>query len=186
MGTGEIILLAMALSVDSLAVSMSGSVTLGKLKFGNVGIVVLTLGTIQTIFFLCGFYAGEVVSNWIEKFGPYVGFCLLLYVAGGMIRESLSKDVSVEKRDFSSIWKIILAAIATSIDAVAVGASMGLSGTVSGKEVCSISVATFIATVLFATAGMFCGCKIGTKFGKPAGLVAGIVLLIIGIGLLIK
>jgi len=178
----SIILLAIALSVDSLAVSMSGAVSMGRLRAGKVAEVTLSLAFIQTAFLLGGYFAGEAVSTWISKWGSWIGFGLLMYVGGEMIIEAI-RGSEEDQRDFGSPWKIIVAAVATSIDAVAVGASFGLTQLCS-TDLWATALMTFIATILFAGAGMFCGSAIGRKFGRPAGLCAGIVLIVIGIQLL--
>lgn len=178
----EIILMAAALSIDSFAVSMSGAVSVGKLQFQKVAKVSICLAVVQTAFFLGGFFAGEVVGNWVETWGTYIGFGLLLYVGLDMIREAMKADEG--ERDFSGAWKIIVAAVATSIDAVAVGASFGLAGFASA-DVFYTAAATFIATIAFAVAGMFSGSVVGRRFGKPAKVAAGVVLIAIGVNILL-
>jgi len=178
----EIILMAAALSIDSFAVSMSGAVSMGKLQFQKIAKVSICLAVVQTAFFLGGFFAGGVIGNWVETWGTYIGFGLLLFVGFDMIKEAMKGDEG--ERDFSGSWKIIIAAVATSIDAIAVGASFGLAKFASA-DVFYTAVATFIATIAFAVAGMLSGSAVGRRFGKPAKVVAGIVLLAIGINILL-
>lgn len=178
----KIILLSMALSVDSFAVSMSGAVSMGRINASKAIGTASILGIIQTAFFMTGCLAGGIVSVWISQWGRYIGFALLLYVAGTMIAETAGKKQE-KARDFGSIWKIIVAAVATSIDAIAVGTSFGLTGIERGTVLLT-SLMIFIATVAFALSGMYCGNAIGRRFGKSSGYFAGIILIIIGIGLL--
>jgi len=175
--------MAIALSIDSFAVSMSGAVSMGRLQLPKVAKASLTLAVVQTVFFLGGFFAGEAVGNWVEKWGSYIGFALLLFVGFDMTREAMN-DKDEAPRDFSGSWKIIIAAVATSIDAVAVGASFGLAQ-VTPEDVYLTAFSTFIATVLFALAGMFSGSAVGRRFGRPAKIAAGIVLLAIGVNILL-
>lgn len=179
----EIILLAVALSIDSLAVSFSGAVSMGRLDWKKVVEVSLVLAIVQTGFFIGGYYAGDAVSSLIQEFGKYLGFSILLYLGIKMIRES-HDDRDEESKDFSSIGRILAAGVATSIDAVAVGASFGLTGIVS-RDFYITSAATFIATVVFAVLGMCCGSFIGRKWNKASKLAAGIVLIVIGIRILL-
>jgi len=209
---GKAIVIAIALSVDSMAVSLSGSVSLGKLDWKKISCVALILALVQTLLLCAGYFAGEGISVFVSKYGPWIGFAVLLYVGGSMIYEALKEarccradgesaaeqgaegpgakgqategPGAEEQKDFGSAWKIIVAAIATSIDAMATGASFGLCG-MEGIELSVIATFTFLATIVFAVLGMLCGYKIGCRFGRPAKIVAGIVLILIGLELLI-
>ena len=183
MNIGEIILLAMALSVDSMAVSLSGSVSLGRVCAGKIAKVSFILAAIQTLFLVSGYYAGDAISSLVEKIGSIIGFALLLYVGGKMIYEAV-KGGDEEQKDFSSLIKIIVAGIATSIDAVACGASFGITH-MPCTELWTTAALTFITTIIFAVLGMVCGSAIGRRFGRKAGFLAGTVLILIGIQLLI-
>lgn len=179
----EIILLAIALSIDSLAVSFSGAVSMGRLDWKKTTEVSLVLAIVQTGFFAGGYYAGDAVSTLIQEFGKYLGFSILLVLGIKMIRES-HDEKSEENIDFSSLWRIILAGVATSIDAVAVGASFGLTA-LPVRDFTITAAATFIATVIFAVLGMYGGSFIGRKWNKASKLAAGIVLIAIGVRIML-
>lgn len=179
----EIILLAIALSIDSLAVSFSGAVSMGHLNWKKTAEVASVLAIVQTGFFAGGYYAGDAVSSLIQEFGKYLGFSILLVLGIKMIRES-HDDKAEENQDFSSLWSIFLAGVATSIDAVAVGASFGLTA-LPLRDFTITAVATFIATVIFAVLGMYGGSFIGRKWNRASRLAAGIVLILIGIRIML-
>lgn len=179
----EIILLAVALSIDSLAVSFSGAVSMGRLDWKKTANVSLVLAIVQTGFFAGGYYAGDAVSTLIQEFGKYLGFSILLVLGIKMIRES-HDEKSEENIDFSSFWRIILAGVATSIDAVAVGASFGLTA-LPVRDFTTTAIATFIATVVFAVLGMCCGSFVGQKWNKASKLAAGIVLIAISVRIML-
>lgn len=179
----EIILLAIALSIDSLAVSFSGAVSMGRLDWKKTAEISLVLAIVQTGFFAGGYYAGDAVSSLIQEFGKYLGFSILLVMGIRMIRESHDEKAE-ENVDFSSFWRIILAGVATSIDAVAVGASFGLTA-LPVHDFTITAIATFIATVIFAVLGMCCGSIVGQKWNKASKLAAGIVLILIGIRIML-
>ena len=179
----EIILLAAALSIDSMAVSLSGSVSMGRPNWRKIAEVSLILAMVQTLLLGIGYAAGEFVSVFVDKYGKWIGLAMLLTVGFDMIREAIA-DKQEEERDFSGIGRILMAAIATSIDAAASGASFGLEKMPLGV-ISSIALATFIATVAFAATGMCCGAVIGRKYGRPARIIAGIVLIVIGIRLVL-
>lgn len=179
----EIILIAIALSVDSFAVSMSGSVSLGTLDWKKVCKVACGLALIQTTFLCGGLFFGTTIGALVTEWGRYLAFAILLYLGITMIRESHKEGD--DERDLSSLGRIFSAGVATSIDAVAAGASFGLSG-ISKPDVWVLSTATLIATALFSTGGMVCGVAIGRKFGQKSKFAAGIVLIIIGIRIILQ
>lgn len=119
----------------------------------------------------------------VTEWGRYLAFAILLYLGITMIRESHKEED--DERDLSSFASIFSAGVATSIDAVAAGASYGLSG-ISKPDICLLSAVTLIATALFSTLGMVCGTAIGRKFGQKSKLAAGIVLVIIGIRIILQ
>lgn len=180
----EIILLAASLSIDSFAVSMSGAVSLGVVRLPKAVKVALTLALIQTAFLSGGYYAGDVVGRWVESYGSYIGFAILMLVGFNMIKGAGGKAEEDAPRDFSGFFKIVLSAVATSIDALALGASFGLSD-VSSRDLLLTAAATFVATVLFSIGGIYGGSAVGHRFGRPAGIVAGVVLMAIGVNILL-
>ena len=98
-----------------------------------------------------------------------------------MVKEGLSKEC--ETRDLNGFRNIIVAAIATSIDALAVGISLSMSGDSLG-DVLFKALAVFLVTVLSVILGMFFGHRLGHRFGKMAEIIGGIVLIIIGLNVL--
>lgn len=181
----EIILIAVALSVDSFAVSMSGSVSLGTLDWKKACRVACGLALIQTVFLCGGLFFGKTIGVLVSQWGRYIGFSILLCLGINMIRESHKTEEEEESRDLSSLARIFSAGVATSIDAVAAGASLGLSG-ISKADVWFLSAATAVATALFCVGGMVCGIAIGRKFGQKSKFAAGIVLIAIGIRILLQ
>ena len=179
----ETILIAAALSVDSFAVSMSGSISLGTLDWKKVCKVACGLALIQTTFLCGGLFFGTTIGAIVSEWGKYLAFAILLYLGITMIRESHRDEE--DERDLSSLGRIFSAGVATSIDAVAAGASFGLSG-ISGPDICILSAATLTATALFSTGGMLCGAAIGRKFGQKSKFAAGIVLILIGIRIVLQ
>lgn len=178
---GKAILVAMALSVDSMAVSLSGSVSMGRPGWKKTASVALVLAVVQTVLLVAGYCAGEGVSVLICKYGPPTGFAMLLYVGASMIADAFKSE---KEKDFGSVRKIFIAAVATSIDAMAAGCSFGLCN-MPHKESATIAAFTFAATALFSVLGLVCGSRLGERFGKPAQIAAGLVLVAIGIELLV-
>lgn len=135
----------------------------------------------------------DLFVGFIHKAAKIIGFLLLLYVGGSMILEGIKNDE--EPRDLNGIRNIIIGAIATSIDALAVGVSMSLGQ--AGQDPLAVDhaimvntmiadhVAVFVVTMLSVFAGMFGGYRVGRRYGRPAEIIGGTVLIGIGIGVLL-
>lgn len=181
----EIILLSVALSVDSFAVSLSGSVSLGTLDWKKVCKVAGGLALIQTVFLCGGLFFGTTIGALVAEWGKYLAFAILLYLGITMIRSSHNDEDEEDARDLSSLGRIFSAGVATSIDAVAAGASLGLTG-ISKTDAWLLYSTTLLATALFSALGMVCGTAIGRKFGQKSKFAAGIILVIIGIRIILQ
>lgn len=178
----EIFLMSLSLSVDTIVVSMSGSVTLGKIRPPKVFTVALVFGLVQAGLLFGGWLAGASVASLVHKAAHVIGFLILLYIGGTMawsgIRPSGEDDVNL-----CGLRHLFLAAVATSIDAFAVGVSLAMSG-VAGPDIRALTASVGTVTVLAAAAGVSCGSLAGRKFGRPAKTAGGIVLIAIGVKLL--
>lgn len=174
---------AMSLCADCFAVSVCSSVTLKKIEWKSVGLISLVFGVVQAGLLLLGYGFGDLFVGYVEKAAHWIGFLLLLYVGGSMIKEALEK--SCEVRDLNGFKNIIVASVATSIDALAVGISLSMDRDSFG-DVMLKTVAVFLVTVASVLIGMFCGHKIGHRFGKIAEFIGGCVLIGIGINILLS
>ena len=177
----EILLLSMSLSVDTLVVSLGGSVSLGRISPGKVLKVSLAFGLMQAGLIFLGWLAGASVASFIHKAAHIIGFVILLYIGGSMIWSAMRK--SEERTDLCGIRNLLMAAFATSIDAFAVGISLAMAGMPLERSL-ALTVAVFVMTVLAAGFGVSCGCLIGCRFGVPAKIAGGLVLVGIGVSLL--
>ncbi len=182
----ETILLGLSLSADTLSVSVAGSVSLGKISPSKVAGVAFAFGFMQAALMFVGWLLGASVASFIEKATAIIGFLLLLYIGGTMIIESLRKKCDCESHevDLSGIKSLLLAAVATSIDATAVGVSMAMAAMTLRDILISVAI-VFIITAAVATCGVIGGCALGRKIGKSASIIGGIVLIVIGISFLI-
>lgn len=175
------LIFAMSLCADCFAVSLCSSVTLKKIEWKSVAFISLVFGVVQAAFLLLGYGFGDLFVGYVEKIAHWIGFLLLLYVGGGMVKESLEK--ACERRDLNGLKNIVIASIATSIDALAVGISLSMSHD-SLDDVMLKGVAVLLVTILSVVIGIFCGHKIGHKLGKVAEFIGGCVLLLIGLNIL--
>ena len=176
------LIFAASLCADCFAVSVCSSVTLKSINLRSVGLIGLVFGLVQAGLMLAGYEFGGFFVGYVEKAAHWIGFLLLLYVGGSMIKEAFEKNQEV--RDLNGFKNIIVASVATSIDALAVGISLSM-GQESPGDLALKDAAVFVVTVASVMVGMFCGHKIGRRFGSVAEIIGGCVLILIGLNILL-
>lgn len=180
MSIWDLFILAVGLSMDAFAVSVCKGLSLGKIKPKHMCIAGAWFGGFQALMPLIGYFLGSFFAEMIEKYDHWVAFVLLAIIGGNMIKESFGKD---EKVDSSmDVKSMLLLAIATSIDALAVGVTFAFLQVQIVPAVSFISVITFI----FSAVGVKIGSLFGTKYKSKAELFGGIVLVLIGIKILLE
>ena len=209
MQTWEIFLLAAALSMDACAVAMTNGMTESKMPVKKALLIGVLFGFFQFLMPVIGYFITALIANafmdTFEKISAWISFALLAFLGGKMIIEGVKEwreKKHTQNEDLCettgacpcskpklSLGKLLLQAIATSIDALAVGVTlkmaalseiglaMGVWGStaVIGAVTCGLSIAA-----------VFIGKKVGNKLADKAGLLGGIVLLAIGIRILIE
>ena len=180
MGIVELFLIAVGLSMDAFAVSVCKGLSLGEIKKKHMCIAGLWFGGFQALMPLIGYFFGSFFISFIQQFAHWIGFGLLLFIGGNMVKESFSKEE--EDVDASMSPKtMFLLAIATSIDALAVGVSFAFLQVQIFWAVLFIGVVTFVLSAV----GVKVGSVFGTKYKSKAELVGGIVLILIGVKILL-
>ncbi len=181
MGLAELFVLAVVLSMDAFAVSVCKGLALKNIKLENALWVGLWFGAFQAIMPLTGFFLGVSFKGIVEAFAPWIAFALLALIGVNMVREALGEE---EKADAGlGVKEMFLLAVATSIDALAVGVSFAMMGNVN------IAYAvTFIGCVTFALSaiGVKVGSVFGTRYNKRAQITGGIVLVILGLKIILE
>ena len=175
MGLLELFLIAVGLSMDAFAVSVCKGLSERQLKAKHYLIIGAWFGGFQALMPAVGYLLGSTFEHWIA-------FVLLCFIGGNMIREALSKDE--EKLDASFSFKtMLLLAIATSIDALAVGITFALLPDVNiVAAVLFIGATTFILSAI----GLKVGNVFGTKYKSKAELAGGVILILIGTKILLE
>ena len=175
----ELFILAVGLSMDAFAVSICKGLSLRKIKAKHMCIAGLWFGGFQALMPLIGYFLGSFFSEMIEQYDHWVAFILLAIIGGNMIKESFGKDENVDSAmDFKSM---LLLAIATSIDALAVGVTFAF------LQVQIVPAVSFIGvTFIFSAVGIKIGSLFGTKYRSKAELFGGIVLVLIGLKILLE
>ena len=189
----QIILIALSLSIDTLAVTICGSMSLVKINCGKVTRTAMMFGLIQTLFIFIGCSIGYGVSFFVDNFAPYIAFSLLLYIGLSMIIKAIKNIVNSRKSkggssedagvNLGAIGSLILAGVATSIDALSVGASMALCGVEELLQMGINCAVVFVITAAVAVIGITSGKWLGSKLGNWASLIGGLVLIAIGVNI---
>ena len=148
------ILFALSLCADCFAVSLCSSVTLKKITVRKVVLVSLCFAIVQTGLLVFGWGFGYLILGLVEKVAKWIGFLLLLYVGGSMFKSGITGDMEV--RNLDGLWNVLLGGIATSIDALAAGASLSMAS-VEWNSLVPMAVAVFICTVISVVLGMWGG-----------------------------
>jgi len=180
MGTLELILLSVGLAMDAFAVSVCKGLALQKIRIKHMLICGAWFGGFQALMPLLGWLLGSRFSRYIEKFDHWIAFILLALIGANMIREA----VSGKEEDVDSSLKfgeMFLMAVATSIDALAVGVSFAFLNVSIVPAVTCIGVITFVISAI----GVKIGSIFGARYKARAEIAGGVILIIIGLRILL-
>ena len=186
-----VVLLAVGLAMDAFAVSICKGLAMRKLKMSKAVIIGLWFGGFQALMPFIGYILGSKFEKFINAVAPYVGFFLLVLIGGNMIKEALHSEDEVET-DSTDFKEMLVLAIATSIDALAVGitfACVPISITSSISRFANtmigigiIGVITFIISII----GVKIGNIFGSKYKNKAEFAGGVILILIAIKIIIQ
>ena len=184
MGFFELLLLAVGLSMDAFAVSICKGLSMKKATVKASTLCGAWFGGFQALMPLVGYYLGTMFADKIEAFDHWVAFGLLAVIGINMLKEALQPDCGCEDHDADlSVKTMFIMAVATSIDALAVGISLAMAGNVNIlTAVLLIGVITFA----FSAAGVKIGNIFGSRFEKKAQIAGGIILIFLGLKILLE
>ena len=184
MGIVELFLIAVGLSMDAFAVSICKGLNMRKLNYKHTFIIAAFFGGFQGLMPLIGWILGKQFEQYITDFDHWIAFILLGFIGGQMIYESLKKDN--EKCDIDEnldIKGLFILAIATSIDALAIGITFALiPNTNILTSITLIGIITFGLSVI----GVIIGNKFGARFKSKAEFAGGLILILIGTKILFE
>lgn len=180
MGVVEIFLIGVGLSMDAFAVSICKGLSVKNLKVKNLLICGIYFGVFQALMPLTGFLLGVQFKDSIESIDHWIAFVLLCLIGINMIKEAFGDEES--SNDDFSFKTMIPLAIATSIDALAVGVTFAFLSVNIIKAITIIGSTTFIISMI----GVKIGHLFGTRYKQKAEIVGGIILIIIGIKILLE
>ncbi|MDR1399728.1 MAG: manganese efflux pump MntP family protein [Treponema sp.] len=179
MGLLEIVLIAIGLSMDAFAVSITLGLSAKKPTVKLMLIPGAYFGFFQALMPLIGYGAGTYFANKIQNLDHWIAFALLGIIGGKMIKESFDKEKDDEKthKNTLGLVKMLVLAIATSIDALAVGITFAFFTVNIYRAILITGAITFGISIC----GVLIGTVFGAKFKSKAAFIGGAVLIIIGI-----
>ena len=182
----EIFLVAIGLSMDAFAVAICKGLTMPTVNKKQTLLIGAYFGVFQALMPLTGWLLGSQFARHVTKMAPWIAFVLLAWIGGNMIRESLSKNEEDGEPESGELRhrELLMLAVATSIDALAVGVSFSMV-----KLSISIGAAAALigcTTFAISVGGVFVGHIFGAKYKNRAEFVGGAILVLIGVKILLE
>ena len=182
----EIFLVGVGLSMDAFAVAICKGLAMPRVNRKQTLLIGLYFGVFQAVMPLTGWLLGSQFARHVTKMAPWIAFVLLAWIGGSMIRESLSEKEEEEQAEPVELRhrELLMLAIATSIDALAVGVSFSMVK----LTVPIYAAAALIGCTTFAisVAGVFVGNLFGARYKNRAEFVGGAILILIGLKILLE
>ena len=185
MGIIEVLLIAIGLSMDAFAAAICKGLAMPRLRVGQALIVAVFFGGFQALMPAIGYALGSQFESFITPVDHWIAFVLLAFIGGKMLIEALrgGDEEAGEKQDSKlDVREMTVLAVATSIDALAVGITFAFLHVDIVSAALQIGATTFVLSFL----GVVVGRAFGARFERPAGIVGGIVLILIGCKILLE
>ena len=186
MGFGELLLLAVGLSMDAFAVSICKGLSMKKADLRAMSVCGAWFGGFQALMPTIGFFLGTLFADAIEAVDHWVAFVLLGIIGINMLKEAFGKEecgCCDESNADLSVKTMFLMAVATSIDALAVGISLAMAGNVNIALAAAL-IGAF--TCAMSTMGVKIGNVFGSRFEKKAQMAGGVILILLGLKILLE
>ena len=188
MGFGELMLLALGVSMDAFAVSICKGLAMKKATLKEGMICGVWFGGFQALMPLIGFFLGTLFAEAIQAIDHWVAFVLLGFIGVNMLKEAFGKeeegcDCDSESNADLSVKTMFVMAVATSIDALAVGISLAMAGNVN-IYTAVLLIGAF--TCVMSAIGVKVGNVFGSKFEKKAQMAGGVILILLGVKILLE
>ena len=179
----ELLLIAVGLSMDAFAVALCKGLNMLKPNVKHFGLIALFFGGFQALMPLIGWLIGTQFQQYITGVDHWIAFGLLAFIGGKMIVDYIKNDdCQTDDSEGLKIKELFVLAIATSIDALAVGVTFAFLNVSILPAVVTIGVTTFILSAI----GVAIGFKFGARLKRKAELAGGVVLILIGLKILLE
>ena len=182
MGTLELFIVAVGLAMDAFAVAVCKGLSIRTLKVRQMLLVGLWFGAFQGLMPAIGYLLGSAFAGFIQSVDHWIAFVLLAIIGGNMIREALGDEEECCGDPSLAFGVMLMLAIATSIDALAVGVTFAFLGVKILTAVAFIGIITFA----ISAAGVKIGNLFGAKYKSKAELFGGVVLVLMGLKILLE
>ena len=182
MSIGELLLLAVGLSMDAFAVSVCKGLAMKKATLKAELTCGVWFGGFQALMPVIGFFLGALFADAIEAFDHWVAFILLAIIGINMFKEALSQEEETASADMC-VKTMFIMAVATSIDALAVGISLAMAGSVN---ILAAALLIGVCTFLLSAMGVKIGNVFGSRYEKKAQMAGGIILILLGVKILME
>lgn len=184
MELGELLLLAVGLSMDAFAVSVCKGLSMPRATAKAQWICGLWFGSFQALMPVIGFYLGTMFADAIEAFDHWVAFGLLALIGINMLKEAFTPEQSsCDNCGDLSVKTMFVMAVATSIDALAVGISLAMAGSVN---ILLAAVLIGVCTCGLSALGVKIGNAFGSRYEKGAQIAGGVILILLGVNILLE
>ncbi len=194
MAIWEVILIGVALSMDAFAVGMTDGMTEPKMKPWKVFVIAAFFGVFQFLMPVAGYYFGSIFADIVQKIAPWLSFAILAFLGGKMVfdfaierKKRLAGEEVADEKSTGPI-QLFVQAVATSVDALAVGVTFLAAETDGGLPFHVLFCALIIGAITFglSVSAVFIGKKAGNRFADKAELLGGLILIAIGVKILIE
>lgn len=175
----SLIAIAVGLGMDCFAVSIAAGIAVRESRLSVISRIAILFGLFQTGMTLLGWAGGSFIIAWIEPFDHWIAAILLGFIGAKMIQDGLS-DSDEKGIDFYSVSVILLLAVATSIDALAIGLSLAILKV----QILIPALIIGVCAVAMSVVGFLIGERFGDHIGSKAEIIGGIVLIVIGLKIL--
>lgn len=187
MGFAETFLIGVGLSADAFAVAVCKGLGMKKVNWAHALVIALFFGGFQALMPLIGWAAGTQLSALIEPVDHWIAFGLLAFIGGKMLIDAIKGGdddcaACADDEQKLDLKELLMLAVATSIDALAVGVTFAFLGMSIWAPIAIIGLTTFVLSF----AGVAVGNQFGARFEKPATIAGGVVLILIGCKILVE
>ena len=179
----SLLVIAVSLSADCFAVALGSGIARQKLSFARLSRLPVLFGVFQAFMCVIGWLAGRTIVDFISGYDHWVAFALLLFIGGRMIWHSLHEhEANAAGKNMDSWPVLLILALATSIDSLAVGLSFAFLDVAILTAALTIGLTALVITLV----GVLVGRRVGVLFGERAETVGGVILIIIGLRILLE
>lgn len=181
----QLFLIGVGLSMDAFAVSVCKGLGMQKVNKKQCALIALFFGGFQALMPFIGWVLGKQFERYITNIDHWIAFILLALIGGKMVWEALKKEeeaIVVRENSALNIKELFMLAIATSIDALAVGVTFAFLKTPILSAITIIGITTFVLSVI----GVYVGNIFGNKYEKKAELAGGVILILIGLKIFVE